>query len=421
MPVNLQPVSVQSAVVLPSTGSHSKVLGSLAYGIYSTNAFVSGAVDQVAYVYNKLGGNVLDLEITPENVYNAYEEACLEYSYLINTHQAKNVLSDMLGATTGSFNEDGEFSAYAGSDGLKGKPNLKFPRLQLKYTTHVGRGIGAHIGVGSGQTVYSASFKARQDQQDYDLQSIIYSASVDPAKKHIPYWGKVGKKAITIQRVYYKTPQAMWNFFGGYAIGTVGNLSTYGMYADDSTFQLVPAWQNVLQAYAFEEDLHVRASHWSFRINNNMLRIFPTPSGEEPSHFWVDFRVSEDPFDQDEDRKYGADGVNNMNTLPFPNVPYVNINSVGKQWVRRFALSLCKETLGQVRSKLATIPIPGNDITLNGPALITEAKDEQNSLRDELKAVLDEMVYNQLAEKDNNMQRNVQEIVARIPNGIYVG
>ncbi len=100
MPVNLQPSSQTSALVLPSTGTHSDVAGVLAYGIYSGSAnFISGAVDQVTYVYNKLGGNVLDLEIQPDNVYNAYEEACLEYSYLVNTHQAKNVLSDMLGNT----------------------------------------------------------------------------------------------------------------------------------------------------------------------------------------------------------------------------------------------------------------------------------------------------------------------------------
>ena len=108
MPTNLQPNSTVNALVLPSTGTHGDVLGALAYGIYTTTPFISGAVDQVAYTYNKLGGNVLDLEITPDNVYNAYEEACLEYSYLINTHQAKNVLSDLLGATTGSFDQDGQ-------------------------------------------------------------------------------------------------------------------------------------------------------------------------------------------------------------------------------------------------------------------------------------------------------------------------
>lgn len=416
MPTNLQPASTTSAVVLPSSGDPGEVQASLAYNIYTTNAFYSGAADQVAYTYQKLGGQVLDLEITPSNVYNAYEEACLEYSYIINTHQSKNVLSSLLGNTTGSFNEDGEFSDY--EPGIDEKPNLKYPRFQLGYVRNVGDSIGTLAGLGGNQTVYSASFTAEENVQDYDLQKIIYTASLNASN---PFHNKVGKKAITIQKVYYKTPQAMWNFYGGYAIGSVGNLSTYGMYADDSSFQLVPSWQNVLQAYAFEEDLHVRASHWSFRIINNKVRIYPTPSGVHPDKFWVEFRVTEDAYDEEADRKYGAEGVNNMNTLPFPNVPYQNINSIGKQWIRRFALSLSKETLGQVRSKLASIPIPGNDITLNGSALVSEAKEEQLNLRNELKETLDQMVYAALAEQDQRLQNSVSEVVQKIPTGIYVG
>jgi len=416
MPTNLQPASTTSAVVLPSTGVPGDVAAALAYNIYTTSAFYNGAADQVAYTYQKLGGQVLDLEITPANVYNAYEEACLEYSYLVNTHQSKNVLSSLLGNTTGSFDEDGEFSDY--DPGLDEKPNLKYPRFQLGYIRNVGDSIGTLAGVGGNQTVYSASFEPQDDVQDYDLQKIIYTASLAADS---PFHDKVGKKAITIQKVYYKTPQAMWNFYGGYAIGAVGNLSTYGMYADDSSFQLVPSWQNVLQAYTFEQDLHVRASHWSFRIINNNLRIYPIPSGVHPEKFWVEFRVAEDAFTEESDRKYGADGVNNMNTLPFPNVPYENINSIGKQWIRRFALSLAKETLGQVRSKLASIPIPNNDITLNGPALVSEAKEEQANLRTELKEALDQMVYAALAEQDQRLQNSVADVVQKIPTGIYVG
>ena len=404
---------------MPATGTLTDVSDLLAYGIYSTSAFISGAVDQVAYTYSKLGGNILDIELTPRNVYNSYEESCLEYSYMINTHQAKNVLSDLLGNTTGSFDEDGEFESYL--PGTGSKPNLKYPRFQLGYATHIGRGVSLHAGIGASQAVYSASFDAVANQQDYDLQKLIYSASIDGGADGAPFTGSVGKSAVTIQRVYYKTPRTMWRFFGGQPVGTVGNLSTYGMYADDSTFELVPAWQNILQAYQFEEDMNVRASHSSFRINDNRLRIFPIPNGTNPSKFWVDFRVSEDAFDQEADRKYGADGVNNMNTLPFPNVPYQNINSIGKQWIRRFGLALSKETLGQVRSKLATIPIPGNDVTLNGPALISEAKEEQNSLREELKTVLDEMAYGALAAGDAALQNSIAEVVNKIPTGIYVG
>ena len=416
MPTNLQPASTTSAVVLPSTGSHTEVQSALAYGIYTSDPFTSGAVDQVSFVYNKLGGAILDIELKTDNVYNAYEEACLEYSYLVNTHQAKNVLSDMLGNTTGTFDQDGEFSGDYTT-----KANLKYPRFQLGYATHVGRGVSLHAGIGASQTIYSASFDVTKDVQDYDLQDIIYSASVDGTDSGRLFTGSIGSNAITIQKVYYKTPRGSWRFFGGGPVGTIGNLSTYGMYADDAYYQVVPSWQNVLQAYAYEEDMRVRASHYSFRINNNKLRIYPIPDGISPEKFWVDFRISEDAFTEESDRKYGADGVNNMNALPFPNVPYENINSIGKQWIRRFALSLCKETLGQVRSKLGSIPIPGNDVTLNGPALISEAKDEQNALRDELKTVLDELVYGKLAEGDAAMQESINGVVKNIPHGIYVG
>ena len=283
MPVNLQPISQTSALVLPSTGTHSDVAGALAYGIYSSDSnFVSGAVDQVTYVYNKLGGNVLDLEIQTDNVYNVYEEACLEYSYIVNTHQAKNVISDMLGNTTGTFDQDGELSGSYTT-----KANLKFPRFQLGYATHIGRGVGVHAGLGATQTIYSASFEAVRDVQDYDLQAIIYSASLSSSE---PFYNKVGSGSVTIQQVYYRSPRAAWRFFGGYSVGTIGNLSTYGMYADDSNFQIVPNWQNTLQAYAYEQDMKVRASHYSFQINNNKLRIYPTPDGDNPDKFWVRFR-----------------------------------------------------------------------------------------------------------------------------------
>ena len=420
MPTNLQPTSTVSSVVLPSTGSHTEVADLLAYGIYNTtSSFISGAVDQVAYTFNKLGGNILDLEISTRNVYNAYEEACLEYSYIINTHQAKNVLSDLMGNTTGTFDQDGEFASF--EKGVAVKPNLKFPRFQLGYAMHIGKGGAVHAGLGSTQRIFSASITPIKDQQEYDLQALIFSASIDGTADGAAFSGSVGKNRINITREYYKTPAASWRFFGGNAIQTVGNLSTYGTYADDSTFELVPSWQNRLQAINYEDDLRVRASHYSYEINDNRLKLFPTPDGESPEAFWVEFRTAEDAYDEVEDRKYGADGVNNMNALPFPNVPYAKINSIGKQWIRRYALSLTKEILGQVRSKLGSIPIPGNDITLNGPALVSEAKAEQAELREELKAVLDELVYGKLAEGDAELQKNVESVMASIPYGIYVG
>ena len=46
------------------------------------------------------------------------------------------------------------------------------------------------------------------------------------------------------------------------------------------------------------------------------------------------------------------------------------------------------------------MPIPGESVTLNGPALIAEGREEQTTLRTELKETLDELTYQALAEKD---------------------
>ena len=82
----LTPTSTTSAIVLPKTGSTDNVVAACPIGAYVSSVdFITGAVAQVAYTYKKLGGDVLDLEITEQNVYANYEEACLEYSYIINT------------------------------------------------------------------------------------------------------------------------------------------------------------------------------------------------------------------------------------------------------------------------------------------------------------------------------------------------
>ena len=111
-----------------------------------------------------------------------------------------------------------------------------------------------------------------------------------------------------------------------------------------------------------------------------------------------------------------------MNTLPFENLPYANINSIGKQWIRRFALALSKETLGQIRGKFGgNVPIPGDNISLNASDLLSQAKDEQTTLRDELKTILAEMTYDKLIETDKAMVDNQAAIIKQSPMKIFVG
>ena len=412
----LTPASQKSAIVLPITGTHSNVNSAtnpLPFGIYTTADFVSGAVDQVAYTYKKLGGDVVDIELTEYNVYAAYEESVLEYSYIVNIHQSKNILSDALGASTASFDQDGEVKT--GPTGVA----LKFPRFSFGYTKKIGEGVGAEIGVGGTQTVYSASFAVSASVQDYDLQQIVSSSATDSS---MPFFNKVGNKKISIRKVYYKSPYVMWRFFGYYGgLSVVGNLHNYGQWSDDSSFELIPTWQNKLQAMAFEDSVYTRISHYSYEVRNNKLRLFPSPNNHSMDYIWFEFSVKEDPWDEDADRDSGVDGVNNMNTIPLANIPYANINSIGKQWIRRYAMASSKEILGQIRGKFSTIPIPGESVTLNHSELHSQAKEEKEKLREELKTVLDEMTYAKLAEEEASKLENATRAQKNVPITIFVG
>jgi hypothetical protein len=184
----LTPASTTSKVILHSTGSaiggpSSAALSnapsdsaaqssnypfgmyvSLDSGLYST-LFISGASDQVAYVYKKLGGDVLDVELSVANVYASYEESVLEYSYLVNLHQAKSILPSVLGNTTGTFDHHGHLlagplsSSLTPTTGERSRVGLKYPRFKFTYTKRIADGVSEEIGVGGLQSEYSASFE----------------------------------------------------------------------------------------------------------------------------------------------------------------------------------------------------------------------------------------------------------------------
>ena len=74
-----------------------------------------------------------------------YEDAVLEYSYLINVHQSKNILGSALGGTTGSFDHKGEVTA--------GPTNaqLKYPKLNFEIAFKIGDKFATEAGVGGTQ------------------------------------------------------------------------------------------------------------------------------------------------------------------------------------------------------------------------------------------------------------------------------
>ena len=415
----LTPASSSPTNILPSaTSAATAFTFSYPFGIYSSGGplesqyFASGAADQIAFTHKRLGGDVLDIELAEGNVFAAYEEAVLEYSYIINLHQAKNALSNVLGSATASFDHNG--NPFAGNAQYT-QAELKFPKFKLSYPTRVALGVATRAGTNGDVRYYSGSFEPTSGQQDYNLQKIVSSsfpAIID------------NNQRVTVTKVWYKTPFTMWRFFAYYgALNVIGNLSSYGQYADDSTFEVVPTWQNKAQAMAYEDSIYTRVAHYSFELIDNRLRLFPRPqAGAMPDKFWFQFYVEQGAYDEDPTRKDGMTGVNNMNTLPFNNISYTNINSIGKQWIRRYALAITKEMLGQVRGKFGgSVPIPGDTVSLNSADLLGQASAEKDALKAELGTILDELTYVELAKKDAELVKTTEEVFSKVPMPIFQG
>jgi hypothetical protein len=112
--------------------------------------------------------------------------------------------------------------------------------------------------------------------------------------------------------------------------------------------------------------------------------------------------------------------ISDISNIPFGIISYSALNSISKSWIRRYALSTAKEMLGQVRSKYSTLPIPDTEITLNGEALVDQAKTEMEAMNTELKELMDALGHQAQMEKRTAESAALMDQLAAVPMKIYI-
>ena len=58
---------------------------------------------------------------------------------------------------------------------------------------------------------------------------------------------------------------------------------------------------------------------------------------------------------------YPSGSVTDFSNVPYQFHNFATINDVGKRWIMKYYLALCKELLGSIRAKYQSIPIPGGE------------------------------------------------------------
>ena len=375
-------------------GSSSFSAGNTPYGFYDAETSFQQQSDKFAdWAARRLGYPIVDIELQSGSFYACFEEAVTEYSAQVNQFNIRDNMLHLQGQSTGS-----------NLTGKKVTPTLG-------RTVFLSQQYGTEAGVGGFIDWKKGSIDIASGSQDYDLNS----------------WSTVSEsgKAIEIKKVYHETPAAITKYFDPYSTTGYGTANFiegfgFGQYSPAVSFVLMPVFEDLLRMQAIEFNDQIRKSAYSFTLINNKIRIFPIP--QTNSKLWFDYIVTEE---RNNTLITGSGEVENTisdySNVPYDNMQYTHINDVGKQWIRKYGLALCKELLGTIRSKFGSVPIPNSEVTLDGDTLRSEATTEKEALIAELRETLEQTSRKMLMEADSEESTRLQEKLTKVPLNIYIG
>lgn len=376
-------------------GSGSAVSGSTPFGLYDTDSeFTDECYSAAKWAGRRLGYPIVDIELMDVNFYACYEEAVSEYGAQVNQFNIKNNYLNLIGQTR-TTNVGGKVVVDSG----------------LNYVVDISKAYGTEALVGGKIDLKRGNIDVARGTQIYDLQSL---------------WGNVSESynRIEIRRIFHGPTPAFARIYDPYSMtgmsySNILNEMGFAGYSPATQFLMTPIFEDLLRGQAIEFNDMVRKSAYTFELVNNKLKIFPVPTVSYKLYFeyFVESDKSSSVFQSGSAYQKSSDYSN----IPYQNIPYYTINSVGRQWIKKYFLALCKEVLGAVRQKYATVPIPGGEVTLDGAELRAEATAEKDALITQLREMLESMTIDKQLEANANKSDKTNEVLKKIPNLIYIG
>lgn len=391
-------------------GSGSTPIGNTSLGLYEDDdAFVEDAPKVAAWVCQRLGYPVMDIEMTDSQLYDCFEEAITEYSSQVNEFNLRENLFSLQGIQTSGSNFTHKLIA----------PN------PLPFIIEISKAYGTEAGTGGKVNWKKGYVDMVAGQQEYDLQSL---------------WASVSESGnrIEIRRVFHERTPAISR--GGFGFGDVGGgpndgqnylLGEFGWAGYDGglnaaggattgQFLMMPIFETVLRTQAIEFNDMIRRSQFSFELINNKLKIMPVPTWND--RIWFQYLVEKERYGSPLSGSGATNSVvSDYSNAPYRNMLYTNINDVGRRWIRRYTLALAKETLGRILSKYESLPIPNSEVRMDGPTLRQEAEKEKDILWEQLRETLEETGRKAQMEKLRENEENSQQILNKAPLYIYIG
>jgi hypothetical protein len=382
-------------------GTSTFTTGSTPFGFYDADIAFRTDADKVAqWCAQRLGYPLVEVELQSGSFYAAFEEAVTTYGNEVYQWKVRENYLNLEGNTTGS-------TGYTLNNQVI-TPNLgSIIRVSETYASEAG--------AGGDTTWYTGSFTLKNHVQDYDVAADLRAQGITGS--------------IEIKKIFYESPPAIVRYFDPYAgtgTGIQSLLETFGFgqFSPGINFLLMPIYFDVQKVQAIQLNDQIRKAAFSFDIHNNHVRIFPIPTGVEEGHndkMFIHYIIKEERNNPVTLQNAQASGslITNVSNVPYANPVYFQINSIGRQWIRQYALATVKEILAYIRGKYSTVPIPGSEVTLNQQDLLTDARAEKIALLEQLRAMLDQTSRKTQLEQQFTEADFITKQLANVPLPIY--
>lgn len=372
-------------------------IGKTPFGFYDLDSsFVTDAPKVADFCTKKLGYPILTIELIEDQLYSCFESAITEYSAQVNQFNIREHMLSIQGLPTST-----DLTQKAIGSGLSSIINLS-------------QEYGTEAEAGGLVTLKKGSIPVTAMSQSYDLQAM---------------WGDTIESGsrIEVRRVFHQGTPAISRYFDPFSttgVGMTNLMAEFGWdnYSPAAQFLLMPLYEDILRVQAIEFNDMIRKSPYSFELINNKVRLFPIPQRDFILFF--DYYVMEDKKNLVVLGGTAGSGsvlVGDYSNAPYQNIQYNTINSVGRLWIYKYTLALTKETLGNVRSKYKSVPIPNAEVNLDGDTLRQEAAAEKDLLIKELRETLEATGRKAQMDKQKEISLAVNEIYKRIPMPFMIG
>jgi hypothetical protein len=109
------------------------------------------------------------------------------------------------------------------------------------------------------------------------------------------------------------------------------------------------------------------------------------------------------------------------NQVPLSRLEYGDLNEPTKVWVRRYLTALFKEALGRVRGKFSgDLKVPDAELKMDYESLLSEGKDEQLKLLEDLDKRLERLSNKEQLERKASEAESLNKVLGYKPLGMFV-